>query len=43
MKRIFYLIYILQMLILPIYLGNMLQVKPFEKLILTAYDITYVT
>ena len=39
----FYLIWILQMLILSINLVNMLQVKSFEKTILTSYDITYVT
>ena len=31
------------MLILSINIVNMLQVKSFEKIILTSYDITYVT
>ena len=43
LKGTFYLIQIKQMMLLSINLVYMLQAEPFEKIILTSYDITYVT
>ena len=43
LKGTFYLIQILTHDVLSINLGYMLQAEPFEKIILTSYDITFVT